>query len=167
MKKRTSMVTLGITSLFLIFSVLCLVVFSLLSLGTSRSDLSMSQQTMEQTSNYYEACNTATSLCLEIEDFLLTAYKNCDSEEKFYQTLAAFPNETILLHENNRQVSFEIAFSDTQSLLVVLNIFYPQKDQTFSKASNLPDTFMEIDTWKTILTGSWEPDHTQHIFQGE
>ena len=167
MKKRTSMVTLGITSLFLIFSVLCLVIFSLLSLGTSRSDLSMSQQTMEQTSNYYDACNVATELCLEIEDFLLTAYKNCGSKATFYQTLTAFPNETILWNENNRQFSFEIAFSDTQSLLVVLNIFYPQKDQTFSKASNLPDTFMEIDTWKTILTGTWEPDHTQHIFQGE
>lgn len=167
MKKRTSMVTLGITSLFLIFSVLCLVVFSLLSLGTSRSDLSMSLQTMEQTGNYYEACNTATELCLEIEDFLLTAYKNCYSKEKFYQTLADFPNKTILWDENNRQISFEIAFSDTQSLLVVLNIFYPANDQIFSKASNLPDTFLEIDTWKTVLTGTWEPDHTQHIFQGE
>lgn len=167
MKKRTSMVTLGITSLFLIFFVLCLVIFSLLSLSTSRSDLSMSLQTMEQTNNYYEACNVATELCLEIENFLLTAYKNCDSEATFFQTLTAFPNETILWNENNRQVSFEIAFSDTQSLLVILNIFYPEKDQTFSKDLNHPDIFMEIDTWKTILTGTWEPDHTQHIFQGE
>lgn len=167
MKKRTSMVTLGITSLFLIFSVLCLVIFSLLSLGTSRSNLSMSLQTMEQTTNYYDACTKATELCLKIEDLLISAYENTTNEADFYKTIADFPDETFVLNETTQQISFEIDFSNTQSLLVILNIFYPSKGSAFSKASDHTDTFLEIDTWKTILTGTWEPDLTQHIFQGE
>lgn len=164
MKKRNSLVTIGVPSLFLIFSVLCMVIFSLLSLSTSRSDLSMSEQTLTQTTNYYNACNTATELCLEMEDQLLSNYANAENKNDFYRQLdflqTDFPNLNVSVHWNaeTKQVSFEIPFSDTQALSVTLNTFYPETET---------DSFLEIDSWKTIVIGDWDPDTKQNIFQGE
>ena len=42
-KKRTSFLSIGIPSMCVIFSVLCLVILALLTLGTSRQDLQTSR----------------------------------------------------------------------------------------------------------------------------
>ena len=53
MKDHNSFFTAtGIPSLFLIFSVLCLAVLSLLTLGNSRSELSTARNSMQQTEDY-------------------------------------------------------------------------------------------------------------------
>lgn len=59
-QKHTFFVTVGIPSLFLIFSVLCLCVLALLTLGSSRSSLNTARHSMEQTENYYTGCANAT-----------------------------------------------------------------------------------------------------------
>ena len=59
-QKHTFFVTVGIPSLFLIFSVLCLCVLALLTLGSSRSGLNTARYSMEQTEKYYNACSKAT-----------------------------------------------------------------------------------------------------------
>lgn len=163
MRKRNSMVTIGITSLFLIFCVLCMVIFSLLSLATSRSDRSMSEQTLTQTTHYYNACSTATELCLEIEDHLISNYKITKNEADFFQQLDFFQIDSLTeitfdWNQEARQFSFEIPYSDTQALTVTLSICYPYAPS---------EIFLEITSWKTIAIGNWNPDTKQSIFQGE
>lgn len=163
MKKRNSIVTLGMTSLFLIFSVLCMVIFSLLSLNTSRSDRSMSEQTLLQTQKYYEACSTAAQLCLEIEDHLVFTYQSTENKEDFYKQLDFFQIDslnqfTFDWNEETSQLSFEIPYSDTQALTVTLHVLYPYAEH---------DVFLNISSWKTIVIGEWNPDTKQSIFQGD
>ena len=63
MKDHNSFFTAtGIPSLFLIFSVLCLAVLSLLTLGNSRSELSTARNSMQQTEDYYNACSQASTV---------------------------------------------------------------------------------------------------------
>ena len=52
-KKRTSFLSIGIPSMCVIFSVLCLVILALLTLGTSRQDLQTSRLSLDQTTAYY------------------------------------------------------------------------------------------------------------------
>ena len=52
-----------------IFSVLCLVILSLLTLNTSRQDLKNSKLTLEQTTAYYTACSTASEEYQELTDY--------------------------------------------------------------------------------------------------
>ena len=66
-QKHTFFVTVGIPSLFLIFSVLCLAVLSLLTLGNSRSELSTARNSMQQTEDYYNACSQASTVINEIQ----------------------------------------------------------------------------------------------------
>ena len=67
MKDHNSFFTAtGIPSLFLIFSVLCLAVLSLLTLGNSRSELSTARNSMQQTEDYYNACSQASTVINEM-----------------------------------------------------------------------------------------------------
>lgn len=158
MKKKNSLVITGITSLFLIFSVLCLVILSILSLGTSRSDLAMSKQTMVQTANYYEACNSASEICLNIEDNLWNFYHNSANSDEYYQKIASISYKNLTWDALNHMLSLKIPFSKTQALLITLEILYPLSDD---------DVCLNICTWKTIATGTWNPDNIQPIYQGE
>ena len=71
MKDHNSFFTAtGIPSLFLIFSVLCLAVLSLLTLGNSRSELSTARNSMQQTEDYYNACSQASTVDEEKQTLL-------------------------------------------------------------------------------------------------
>ena len=72
----------GIPSLFLIFSVLCLAVLSLLTLGNSRSELSTARNSIQQTEDYYNACSQASTVINEIqtENRSVSGDRSCGSD---------------------------------------------------------------------------------------
>ena len=76
-KKRTSFLSTGIPSMCTIFSVLCLVVLSLLTLNTSRQDLKTSKLTLEQTTAYYTACSTASEEYQKLTDYAQQIFADC------------------------------------------------------------------------------------------
>ena len=84
MKDHNSFFTAtGIPSLFLIFSVLCLAVLSLLTLGNSRSELSTARNSMQQTEDYYNACSQASTVINEIQTELTDAYRQATDQKNY------------------------------------------------------------------------------------
>lgn len=157
-KKHNSMVTLGITSLFLIFAVLCMVILSLLTLGSARSDLRMSRRSMEQTTAYYDACSKATELCLQAEEFLETAYQEAADEKDYYRTVSELRTQGFLWVENTEILSFEVPYTDTQVLRAEATVLYPADPQ---------GPFLELNTWQTYSFGTWNPDTKQPVYTKE
>lgn len=157
-KKHSSMVTLGITSLFLIFAVLCLVILALLTLGSSRSDLHMSERSMEQTTAYYDACAAATDLCLQAEEFLQTAYRQTSGEKEYFEKAATLTDQGFLWDEDGGTLSFDISFSDTQALHAEAKVLYPR---------TADGSFLKLLTWQTQATGTWTPDTKQPVYTKE
>ena len=88
-QKHTFFVTVGIPSLFLIFSVLCLCVLALLTLGSSRSGLNTARYSMEQTEKYYNACSKATETVSEIRNELSQYADNASDEAKYFSLIQA------------------------------------------------------------------------------
>lgn len=159
-QKHTSFVTVGIPSLFLIFSVLCLCVLALLTLGSSRSSLNTARHSMEQTENYYTGCANATETVSEIRDDLEQYREKASDETRYFsmiQKLADTRND-LSWDSHSHTLSFSVGISETQQLSVVLEIFYPQE-----KSSSA----YQILQWNTELTGSWQPDNHQNVFKGE
>lgn len=157
-KKHTSMVTLGITSLFLIFAVLCMVILSLLTLGSARSDLHMSRRSMEQTTAYYDACSTATDFFLQAEDILRTAYQESEGEKEYFRKVSELGAQGFLWAEDTKRLSVEVSFSDTQVLRGEAIVFYPGGPE---------GPFLELKAWQTYSTGTWNPDTKQPVFTKE
>lgn len=159
-QKHTFFVTVGIPSLFLIFSVLCLCVLALLTLGSSRSSLNTARLSMEQTENYYTVCADATETVSEIREHL-EQYREKASDETGYFSMVqklADTRDDLRWDSHSHTLSFSVEISETQQLSVVLDIFYPQKK------SSSPYQILQ---WSTELTGSWQPDNHQNVFKGE
>lgn len=153
---RNSLVTLGTTSLFLIFSVLCMVILALLTLGSSRSDLNMSKRSMEQTATYYDACTTASDLCSQAEEFLHCVLRQTANEKEYLENAADLSTLGFIREDDSHIFTIEVPFSDSQSLHVELYILYPQEET---------EPLLKIHTWQTISTGNWNPDTRQHVYQ--
>lgn len=156
MKSRhRSLVTMGITSLLLIFSVLCMVILALLTFGSSHSDLTMSKRSIEQTTAYYHACYTATDLCRETEEELYQIRSTAAEEKDYYSNTASLCSLGFSWEEDSRMLTAEISYSDRQALYLELQVLYPQ---------NPEDPVLEIHKWQTISTGEWNPDTRQPVY---
>ena len=152
---KSNMVTAGIPSLFLIFSVLVMVILALLTFGTSRSDAKMSRESLDRTTAYYETTAAAADLFNEIRSRTLSG-SGLPSQEELTELAAGYENViTIEKKPDGDALLYEISFSDSQCLHVEI-----------SEGSPSGDGGLHIDVWDTRSIGSWNPDTTQHLFQG-
>ena len=147
MKDHNSFFTAtGIPSLFLIFSVLCLAVLSLLTLGNSRSD-------------YYNACSQASTVINEIQTELTDAYRQATDQKNYLALVGQFckDHSELTFDEEKQTLLFAESLSDTQQLTVCLKVLYPEKSG---------DSLIQILQWKTDTTASWTPDTSQSVYKG-
>lgn len=160
MKQHHSFFTAtGMPSLFLIFSVLCLAVLSLLTLGSSRSELNAARNSMHQTENYYNACSRASVVIDEIQAELADAYRQASDQKKYLSLFEQFCNNhsELTFDLKEQTILFTESLSETQQLTVCLKILYPAKSA---------DSLMQILQWKTDTTTSWNPDTSQSVYKG-
>ena len=116
----------GSTSILLIFEILCLVAFSVLSFVSANSDTKLSNRVVKRSEEYYQACNRAQGVISQIDDELLNAYYSSDDEKGYYSMVG-----------NSR--SFVIDVSNSQKLHVSLDINYP---------TNSSEDFYTITRWQ-------------------
>ena len=156
---RTFFAATGIPSLFLIFSVLCLAVLSLLTLGKSRDELQAANFTVQQTDLYYQTCGKATETVTAIQKQLASDYSQSSDSDVYFALAGQLPDEIDGLEYDSSAnvISFSEALSDTQELSVKLKVLYPSSDT---------EPFIAILQWKTDNTASWTPDTHQPVYKG-
>ena len=66
---------IGASSLLVIFLILCLVTFAILTLTSAKSDADFAEKLAHHKTNYYAACNTAESTLDEIDAVLADAWQ--------------------------------------------------------------------------------------------
>lgn len=137
MKSRNA-AGLGTVTLVMLFSVMCLCIFALLSLSTARSELNLSERYADSVSNYYAADTTA----VQIQNRLITA-PSSDAE------LRRLTDEGIEIAVADGIVSYGIAIDDELTLIVEL----AQED--FSAL-----------TWQVVATGDWEANTNIEVWDG-
>lgn len=143
MNKKSFGISVGSSSILMIFVILCLVSFASLSIVSANADHHLSEKIATRTTAYYEACNKAEQSLASIHDTLVEKITSGLSEEEFYE-------------EVGHTMSFAIPISDLQSLQVEIEFQYPL----------VPDDFCyKITTWKTITTGTLEYDESLNVIQ--
>ena len=158
-QKHSLFVTVGIPSLFLIFSVLVLSVLALLTLGSSRSSLNTAKHSLEQTENYYAACASATETVSQIRSSASQFAEKSAGEKEYFSRIKEFTDaqDTLIWDSDEHTLSFSEKISDTQQLSVVLELLYPTEKNTQA---------LNILQWNTELISSWTPDNSQNVFKG-
>ena len=71
---------MGAPSLLMIFLVLCLFTFALLSLSSAKNNRTLSQQSADRIQAYYQASSLAEQALDQIDTILSDTYKNCGAE---------------------------------------------------------------------------------------
>lgn len=158
MKKHSRpLLTIGISSLLLIFVSLCLFTFAVLSLVSARSDYRLSSKIADRTTDYYEASNQAYDLIARLDEVFLSSYEDSLDQEEFFANLAAtfstFPQ--VSYDPNSQELSFQVSIDDKQILSIRLQIYYPTESD---------DSFYSVHQWQTVNISDWTPDTQQNLY---
>lgn len=140
-KSQFSM-NIGLPSILLIFVVLCLVSFGILSLVSANSDRKLSKKVLSRSATYYGICNQAEEMLADVQKQLESAYLSCIDETSYWEII------------QNIQTSYTFPVSDLQNLQITLTFLYPD---------SLDGDFFQIDTWQVVTASDLEYDEQLHV----
>lgn len=129
-KKKQFGMNIGSASILLVFVILCLVSFAVLSIVSANADSKLSTRVLERTTAYYTACNQAEQSLAGMDHTLRHIYESSDSEEAYFASVG-------------HGKSYVIPISDLQSLQVTIEILYP---------GTAEDSFYKITAWQVLNT---------------
>ena len=129
-------ISVGLSSLLLIFTVLCLVSFATLSIASANADKKLNDKIISGTASYYTACNKAEDKLADIDNTLYEYYSSGLSAIEYFD-------------KAGKQISFAVTVSSTQTLNIELDILYPSKED---------EPFYKITSWKVENTASLDLD---------
>ena len=125
-KKKQFGMNIGSASILLVFVILCLVSFAVLSIVSANADSRLSTRVLERTTAYYQAEQSLAGM----DNTLRRVYEASDSEDAYYGSVG-------------HGKSYVIPISDLQSLQVTIEILYPL---------SADDTFYRITAWQVLNT---------------
>ena len=137
--KKTPKISIGITSMTVILCVLCLTIFSVLSLSTALTERKLAEKRAVSAQNYYHAEAEAAEIVNQLQ-------KIWDNGEDIF----TYANKNGVVVKNEF-FFFQKAIDDGQELSVVL------------KYKN----GFDIHEWKVVSTADWTPDESLHVWDGE
>ena len=152
MKKRPyPVINIGSVLLLMTFIVLCLAIFSALSLSSSASEYQYSKKLAQHNQDYYRACGKANEVLQSIDDILETAYKG--SRANYYGTaereLKALKQVDSDFSQQSPTVTYRVSVNKTQSLQVIVTLNPPRRTD---------DGYYRITSWQEIPASQWKGD---------
>lgn len=140
-KRKSYGVNIGSSSILLIFVILCLVSFAVLSIVSAQTDYKLNCKLAERTTKYYEANNEVESYLRDLQASLEKIYEDSATAEEYFAVAG-------------HDTTFSIQLSEQQMLNVHLTILYPGDGKGY----------YEINTWKVETQDTLELDDTLPVF---
>jgi hypothetical protein len=142
-KKASFGTTMGVSSIIAILVILVLVVFSALSITTSKADLGLSQKTSNGVIAYYEADSAAEDKVAEVAN---TIKDGPDWQAKLSKDVF-----TTTSTSDGTLVAYTVPIDDNRNLNVRLKV----------------DDSGEItrDLWQVVPAREWVPDNNLNLFR--
>ncbi len=147
-ERKTAGVNIGGASIIMVFSVLCLTIFSVLTLVSANAENTLAKKSATVITDFYTADANAT-------ETLASVYEIVDEQKGLQdiQTRVAKIDSSILVEKKSSMlyISYSEKIDDNQNLNVQL--------RTNGKK-------VDILTWKVESIAEWEPDDSISIWQG-
>ncbi|WP_206457773.1 hypothetical protein [Anaerovorax sp. IOR16] len=117
-------IQIGISSLLLVFTVLCLVVFSVLALSSAKADWKLAQKNKINVKQYYEADSLAEEMAKKINEYIMDSVFSNSAIIKNQELLGKSLEENldVSYNKDDNTVSYQIDISDEQLMIVCLKI---------------------------------------------
>ncbi len=134
----------GAVSLVMIFCVLCLAVFAVLTIATADREAKLSEMTAQNAADYYEADRQAVEIVAALRDG-----RTLPVDVEIEHVLSTYPDGPV------ETAAFSLPFGDSQALRVEV-MLGDQDGKT-----------CQILRWQTEYTGEWEIDSSMPVWDGE
>lgn len=186
---------IGASSLLVIFLILCLVTFAILTLTSAKSDADFAAKLAHHKINYYAACNTAESTLDEIDAILADAWQLSDTDtgKNSINNDSSQPDST-----SNDSSQPDLTSSDTAAVFteietqltaldsreqLQLSMDFTQSKPTISYAVAIDDkqnlcvtltlaaapakgeAYYRISQWQVQSSGEWKGDQTLNLMK--
>ncbi len=186
---------IGASSLLVIFLILCLVTFAILTLTSAKSDADFAEKLAHHKTNYYAACNTAESTLDEIDAVLADAWQlsNIDTGKNSTNNDSSQSDSTSSDSSRPDSTSSGTAavFTEIETRLTALNsreqlqlsMDFTQSEPTVSYAVAIDDkqnlcvtltlaaapakgeAYYRISQWQVQSSGEWNGDQTLNLMK--
>lgn len=186
---------IGASSLLVIFLILCLVTFAILTLTSAKSDADFAEKLAHHKMNYYAACNTAESTLDEIDAVLADAWQlsDTDTSKNSINNDSSQPDSTSNDSSQPDLTSSDAAavFTEIETQLTALDsreqlqlsMDFTQSEPTISYAVAIDDkqnlcvtltlaaapakgeAYYRISQWQVQSSGEWKGDQTLNLMK--
>jgi len=163
-QKSYPVLTIGFSSILVVFVILSLTVFAMLSFVSANSDEKLTHQVTDQTDEYYTASKQAEEVYAQIDRILYGCSTESAGKQDYLSACRssfsagdAIDGAVIQYDDSGDmpRISYQIPMSGTQALSVVLTVRYP--DQAGEK-------FCDVSAWQTTDTQEWDPDTSLPVY---
>lgn len=145
---------LGTATLLLILCVLCLVVFSVLSLVTAVHDRKLTDRMESYTNAYYQADSQAQDWVMQTDQTLTKLKKNSSSQTEYQNKLKEEFGKSI--RKKGKRIVISFPMQDDQKLSVALDVKEWQDEENYA-----------VQTWEVVNTITYEIDDSMSVYGGE
>lgn len=149
--KKRSVVSIGTTTIVLIFVLLCLLTFSVLSLVSAQANMRLSRKSADHTTAYYTAENTANEILAEVIQCMENHLTGANAEEFYAGVRSDLEGTHGIAFPEPSQLVWRVPVNKNQSLHVTLAL-------SFEPLSN--GEHYQIISWNTENTYPWGEDQT-------
>ena len=184
---------IGASSLLVIFLILCLVTFAILTLASAKSDADFAEKLADRKTAYYEACNNAENILDEIDAILADAWQPSGSNATTINSTTTNEDSTNNVNSGNVTTGNCNAkiFSEIESKLDTLNdreqlqlsMDFSQEEPTvsytvtiddnqelcvtlaLSTAPEKGDAYYRISQWQVKASGEWNGDQILNLMK--
>ena len=164
-KSSPAVISTGTTSLVLIFVLLCMLTFSVLSLVSAQANLRLSRLSAQRTTDYYAAENAANEILIDVEDAARSAVKARYLSSVNYDSQGpAFAGEVVKRMRDPDSVSvteegqllYQVPLGENQVLRVQLRVFPEAAEGGWH---------YEITAWQAVSGYDWTNEDTLQVAQ--
>lgn len=157
-------VHIGASSILIIFVLLCLVTFAMLSLVSANADYKLSEKTAQSVTCYYQADAQAETQLTLIEEALKTAADRTPDGAQpadFYKILSdvLLPMDGVstVMDEDTFIIQYQMEIDNHRALQVSLQPVFPLEN---------PAKRYTLTGWQVIQTSEWNPDNSIPVWDG-
>lgn len=171
--KRSSSRTglsIGASSILVIFVLLCLVTFAVLSLVSATADKALSDKNLEHITAYYAAETTAYEKLAKIDAVLAQNIDYSVSDDALYfdRCEAALADEgfAVLRTNDNFFIDYAVAVNDIQNLSVRI-LVRSSAQRTVDEMQPFSDRqpgYYSIESWALVGEGDWQPSDELPVY---
>lgn len=146
-----SVISIGTTTIVLIFVLLCLLTFSVLSLVSARANMRLSQKSADRTTAYYEAENTATDILMQVSNSIQKHLSASDQEAFLESVRTDLSEKKEITFTDNRTLTWTVPLAQNQYLKAEIVLSF----QPFSDGKHY-----RITCWNTYTDYDWGADQS-------